>query len=196
MRGTTDTPEGYDVKPLREKLRGWIAGGATLNDLVQIDTNDCYDRATKLIPDKWNVTQTTLNVQNTQDESELLLRLEAQLAKPSFKPGGKVVVLNTRAGWGGAATSRFTGFHYVVIIAVGRDSRNGRFCVVYDPDVTATQRAKDKWGSCGQAADRKSPASEAIARCMVLGGQDGSSGISSDSDDKHLGALIRYVYED
>lgn len=177
MCGSTETPEGYNVGSLRDKLKEWIAkdSTATLEDFIQVDTADCHDRAIVTIPKRWGVLQKPL-----EGGEKVVTRATELLAQPSFKP--TIVSLKAGAKWGGATCSKFTGFHYVLVIATGTSAK-GRFCVVYDPDVTATERSGKAWAKCCQGVDKKKPASAAVIQKMILG------------KDNKLGALVRYYYE-
>jgi hypothetical protein len=164
---------------VRKKLAAWIANDPTakLQDFIQIDTADCHDRATKTIPQKWGVVQKPL-----VGADRLVTKATELLEKATFK-GAPIVSLKAEAKWGGATRSRFGGFHYVLVIATGRSAENRAFCVVYDPDVTATDRSNKAWAKCGQGVDKTQPASSAVIDKMILGKEN------------KLGALVRYYYE-
>jgi hypothetical protein len=79
-------------------------------------------------------------------------------------------------------------FHWVLLIH--HEPKGKQYCVVYDPDVTATPDAKGMWTKCNdelQGADLATVNSgsaqfSSVVQKMILGG--GSS----------LGPLIRYYY--
>jgi hypothetical protein len=181
MPGSTDTPKGYNVTDLRSKLTDWTSDKSksmTLNDFIQVDTADCYNRATVTIPNKWGVLQTPLTF--TDSASTLVDGATDLLNQKTFKP--RLVSLQTPAKWGGADCSIFTGFHYILLIAAGADSDGKKFCVVYDPDVTATAKSKTAWENCKSGADKQKAAAAAVIQKMVLG------------ENNELGALVRYFY--
>ncbi len=176
----TDAPDGFDVKPVREKLDAWCkkSGDLTLNDVVQWHTADCFYRATEYLKNKWGVLVTLLNF----TEGPVMSRARSALDAKSFKP--KIVAVKADGFFAGA-TSKFKGFHYVLIIATGRDSKGREFCVVYDPDVSATPKSSGAWDKCtsGKKLATDTAADDATLKTMLLG------------ENNELGALIRYYYE-
>jgi hypothetical protein len=180
MCDSTETPKGYDVGPLREKLAKWTGNPMNLQDFIQVGTADCHDRAIITIPAKWGVLQTSLKISDLQPGETLVTRTAIELAKPSFKP--KIIAFCSDAKWGGATSTVFSGFHYVLFLATGADSDKKAFCVVYDPDVTATDKSTKAWASCSTGVDKTKPANAAVLKTMVLG------------DGANLGALVRYHY--
>ena len=70
------------------------------------------------------------------------------------------------------------GFHWLLLIECGQT-----FCVVYDPDVTATKESWAAWEACTKNVplDEK-PAKREVLETMILG------------KNGNLGPLIRYYH--
>ena len=109
-------------------------------------------------------------------------RICSGLAKVSVNARRSVTV----AFVAGATESRFTDTrHHVLLIGTGADIHNRPFCVVYDPDVTATQKSQQAWAACrGPKVDVNARASDTVVNQMVLGAGT------------ELGGLVRYFYPD
>jgi hypothetical protein len=182
------TPEGMVEDRVRATLEKWMKATASLERtefiklFIQTSDGGCYQRAQDIAKacdllkkplDIYESEGKTASIQPPKDKG-LVQRVKEALAT-GWK-ADRVVVLKVNAKWGGAGSSIFKGFHYVLVIATGGEAEK-RFCVVYDPDVTATERASAKWSSC-QKSDK-----DTIIREMILG------------KDRELGALVRYVYE-
>lgn len=146
------------------------------------------------IPAKWGVLGTNLDF-DSKPLKDVMAAADA-LSKPAFDGRSKILSLKTQAKWGGAEQTKFSGFHYVLVIAAGADTNKKKFWVVYDPDVTATTKSdtawKSLWKSSEEEADKEKPsftdadkgkaASAAAIEKMVLG------------EKGDLGALVRYYY--
>jgi hypothetical protein len=111
-----------------------------------------------------------------RDDKGFVTTVSNQLARKAFKE--QVVALKVNGRWGDPGKSRFppNGFHHLLAIATGGGSGE-QFCVVYDPDVSATERSNAEWEAC-KASDKG-----AIIERMILG------------KDGQLGALVRCVRE-
>ncbi|MBT1064484.1 hypothetical protein KJY73_12920 [Bowmanella sp. Y26] len=148
-----------------------------LTHCIQWKTADCHDRALKFIPHYWDVRATEIEIRRGEN---LTQSAAASLAKKAFKE--KVLVYKTDGKFAGA-TSKFTGFHYVILLATGGDLKGRGFCVVFDPDVSATEKSREAWASCSKDADLDATkADERILKRMILG------------EGKDLGPLVRYFY--
>ena len=111
-------------------------------------------------------------------------RATGRFSKTDFKNRDMVYALETNVGFAGASCSRFkTGMHCVVLVASGIDHKGKKFCVVFDPDVTATEKSRDKWLNLPpNVKDQDQPADDSVIETMILGEGD------------HLGPLVRYYY--
>ena len=192
MCGTTATPNGYNVGPLRQILQQCIGKtpDAKLQDFIQVELaygggNDCSARASSYIPDAWGVRTSlwkTIAPINT-----FMSRVDKFVNQKM--PGDdrqRFVDLQVGPKWGGADDSRFTAsLHHVLLIGTGKDIDGKNFCVVYDPDVTATPRSQQAWAACrGLQVNVKAAASTDVVKQMVLG------------ENNNLGGLVRYFYPD
>lgn len=182
------TPEGMVEDRVRATLQKWMKATASLERtafiklFIQTSDAGCFQRAEDIAKacdllkkpiDIYEAESKTASTQPPKDKG-LVQRVQDALAT-GWKPD-RVVVLKTNARWGGADCSLFKGFHYVLVIATGGEAGK-RFCVVYDPDVMATERSKAKWTTC------QTSSKDTIIEEMILG------------KGKELGALVRYVYE-
>jgi hypothetical protein len=181
MCDPTKTPDGYDVTALRAKLKTWFSReGVTLGDCIQWKTADCQGRAQLLIPKKCNLLATTIN--QGLSGSDLIAEVATKLSTAAFDGRSKIGVYETNGRFAGA-TSKFTGFHYVLLVHADRDIKGRSFCVVFDPDVSATEKSRTAWANgTGTVLPDASKADQTLVDTMILG---------SGND---LGPLVRYYY--
>lgn len=180
------TPEGYNVGPLRAMLESWLLNnGLTPHTCIQwqslsLPSNNCHDRATNLIPNGCDLSKSgpvTVDKLNPNNVGGL-----------NFRNQPRIVVLETNGLFAGANSIRFgPGKHYLLLIDKGTDIHGHKFCAVYDPDVSATDKAKNRWKECTdnmipEQVVADSDEFEEIIKKMILG------------EGNELGPLIRYYY--
>lgn len=134
----------------------------TLWDCIQFPDglSDCHARAATYIPGAWGVATPSKVV--AWDKLELKgIPIDAHQAAASKLGTGekpKIVALQVAAGWGGATTSRFGGFHWLLVVAVGETPSGRRFSVIFDPDVSATKESLTAWALCKEQLAGLGPA--------------------------------------
>ncbi len=190
-----EPPPGYDFTDLRKKVVVWVERPITdLNDCLQWGTSNCHTRALTLLPLAWNVSSRHLDL-TTSTFAAVKGTIDAVFDKP---PGFKVVIfaLRVRHGFAGASGGTFNSpgnpacTHTVLLVHRGTDDQRRQFYVIFDPDVTATQKSRDAWekyktllSSSGGALKTLGDPYPVLVD-MVLGG----------AEHPGLGPLFRYFY--
>jgi hypothetical protein len=179
-RDPTETPDSFtqeEIDAIREKLKTWTANPEMqIQHFIQAKDGgaDCFSRATEYIPKYWNVVKVG-PVQALQ--GDLFTTAQKEFEKqPAYGNKLRVVVIRvSEPGFAGSSGSRFGTFHFLLVIA----ALHG-YCVLYDPDVTATEWSRDAWAQFSGGIKLNEPASKGLIDTMVLG------------NGRRLGALVRY----
>ena len=183
-------PDGLDVAAVRESLKTWLLReGMSLHNCIQwfstaFPSSSCYERATATLPKKCGLGVTVKALKKT---SFSLTTVSASVGGKNFRKEPKVVALETTGQFAGASSGNFKGgTHWVLLIHY--QALPKPFCVVYDPDVSATSQAVTAWDECKKLGDVEKEiafggtAFEKIVTKMILG------------EGTELGPLIRYYY--
>ncbi|OED42103.1 hypothetical protein AB833_08050 [Chromatiales bacterium (ex Bugula neritina AB1)] len=177
------TPTGYKTASLKEKLKRLAEKDVKLADCIQWKGADCYNRAMNKIPKLGFTCSKPIDLTGKFTIETTFHTISEYVSKtPGFK-GPRLSVLKSNAKWGGAEKSKFTGFHYSLVVDTGSVSGK-RFLVIYDPDVTATAKSQAAWKSAtkGTIPDDKTAVNPEIVKKMILGEGD------------EMGPLIRFHY--
>lgn len=176
-------PRGYKLSDARDLLtKAFGKGGLKNIDCFQWNDSGCHARITETLPKKCGFSKTVKSLDATSFKLDTVL---ASVGGENFKKEPKVVALRTTGQFAGADSAKFgKGFHYVMLVASGKDHEGKTFCVVFDADVSCTPAAIQAWRECtgGVNPDPDATPTQAMLDKMIFGA------------DGELGPLIRYYY--
>lgn len=184
------TPKDLQVKELRDMLSSWLSEESlSLKDCIQIEgSKDCYPRSHDWFPKKCNLCVT--DKKPFKPAEFVSTDVCRSIGGTDFKKRPKVVALQTDGTFAGSTSVFKDNFHWVLLIH--HEPKGKPYCVVYDPDVTATPKAKAMWNKCRDEHELK----EADLATVNSGSEKFSSVVQKMilGDDNGLGPLIRYYY--
>jgi hypothetical protein len=180
MCGSADVPDNLNMTVLREKVEGWMktAVDKPLYASIQYGKDSsCHLRAQELIPKAWGIRASEFAY---ADGPEFIQAAADKLARAT---ANLTLLVQYRGDVGIKGPTTTFANHVALIVAAGKTTTNHWYCVVYDPDVDATQQSKDAWAVHSQGLSlTQDLKAKGVLEKMVLGEAGG------------LGPLFRYYY--